>query len=452
MKAALYTTAFDGQTPTFRESSVKFRPDEGGRELGLVNLYPDMQYQEISFFGGAITDAVGATLERLPRERAQEVIDAYFGPKGIGYRAIRTHIDSCDFATDQYAAVTDPEDHSLRTFSLSRDEQRIIPWIKAAYAAAGEALPVMLSPWSPPAFMKTNSSRSGGGRLKKEYYPLWARYLCRYIKEYRARGINVTALSVQNEPNATQTWDSCLYTPEEEREFLAEHLYPRLRRAGLGDVEVYVWDHNKERLFDRALAEIDRQTDHMIAGLAFHWYSGDHFDALRLVREKFPKKKLMFSEGCIEYSRFDKNQLANAQMYAHDMLGNLNAGMNAFLDWNIALDEEGGPNHVGNFCEAPIICDTGTGEVEYKLSFYYISHFSRFVRPGARRVATTNFSDRLEVAAFRNPDDTLAVVFLNRTGETYSVALRLDGHILPIELEGNSIATAVIQTKEEKKS
>lgn len=445
MEATLFLTTFDGGRAAAHRKSIAFQPDEGGQELGLVNLYPEMRYQEIFAFGGAITDAVGATLERLPPEHAQEIIDAYFGPKGIGYRAIRTHIDSCDFSTDQYSAVTDMSDTELRTFSLERDERRIIPWIKAAYRAAGREVPVMLSPWSPPAFMKTNGSRNGGGRLLKEYYPLWARYLCRYIKEYRARGVNVTALSVQNEPNATQTWDSCLYTPEEEREFLADYLYPRLRQDGLGDVEVYIWDHNKERLFDRACAEIDCRTDHMIAGLAFHWYSGDHFDALRLVREKFPDKKLIFSEGCIEYSRFDKNQLANAQMYAHDMMGNLCAGMNGFFDWNIALNEAGGPNHVGNYCEAPVICDTVAGTMEFKLSFRYISHFSRFIQPGARRVATTNFSDRLEVAAFQNPDGTLAVIFLNRTHDKFSVALRLDGRILPVELEESSIATVIIQ-------
>ena len=444
MRATVHTTAFDGAEAIAREQSVSFRPDTGGQELGLVNLYPEMGYQEVSFFGGAITDAVGAVLEGMPPEKAREVIDACFGPRGLGYRAIRTHIDSCDFATGQYSAVTDPGDKSLRTFSLARDERRILPWIRAACDAAGENLPVMLSPWSPPPFMKTNGSRNGGGHLKKECYPLWARYLCRYIREYRDRGINVTALSVQNEPNAAQTWDSCLYTPEEERTFLAEYLYPRLRRAGLGDVDVYIWDHNKERLFDRACAEIDRRTDHMVAGLAFHWYSGDHFDALRLVREKFPGKKLLFSEGCIEYSRFGRDQLANAQMYAHDMLGNFRAGMNGFLDWNIVLNEEGGPNHVGNYCEAPLIWNAGTGEVEDKLSYHYIGHFSRYVRPGAQRVATTNFSDRLEVAAFRNPDGTLAVIFLNRTQRPFPVALRLDGHILPVDLEGNSIATAVI--------
>jgi glucosylceramidase len=446
MEATLFLTTFDGERATARRESIAFRSDEGGQELGLVNLYPEMRYQEIFSFGGAITDAVGAILERLPTERAQEIIDAYFGPEGIGYRAIRTHIDSCDFSTDQYSAVTDRSDMELRTFSLERDERRIIPWIKAACRAAGRDLPVMLSPWSPPAFMKTNGSRNGGGRLKKECYPLWARYLCRYVKEYRVRGVNVTSLSVQNEPNAAQTWDSCLYTPEEEREFLADHLYPRLRKDGLEDVEVYVWDHNKERLFDRACAEIDCRTDHMIAGLAFHWYSGDHFDALRLVREKFPDKKLIFSEGCIEYSRFDKNQLANAQMYAHDILGNLCAGMNGFLDWNIALNEAGGPNHVGNYCEAPVICDSAAGTTEYRLSFRYISHFSRFIQPGARRVATTNFSDRLEVAAFQNPDGTLAVIFLNRTHDKFSVALRLDGRILPVELKESSIATVIIQT------
>lgn len=420
-------------------------PDVEEQENLLLNLYPEVDYQQVGFFGGAITDAVAATLEKMPEEKAQEVLEAYFGKTGIGYRAIRSHIDSCDFATGQYAAVTDPADTEFRSFSLSRDEARIIRWILRAYAVAGESLPVMLTPWSPPSFMKTNGSRTHGGHLKRDCYEAWAKYLCRYVREYLTRGIRVTALSVQNEPKAIQTWDSCLFTPEEERVFLSRYLYPEFQRQGLGHIRFFIWDHNKERLYDRARAVITEETENMVAGLAFHWYSGDHFDALRMVRERYPDKQLIFSEGCIEYSRFDRNQLRNAQMYGHDMVGNFRAGMNSFLDWNICLDEQGGPNYVGNYCEAPVICDTARGEVQYKLSFSHIGHFSRFVQPGARHIGTTVYTEAIEQVAFRNPDGSIAAVLLNRTEAQLPVTLRLNGTLIPAELPPQSISTVEIK-------
>ncbi len=438
------TTYVDG-SPKSLTFPLSVKKDENQQELHLLNIYPSVQYQQIRRFGGAITDAVAATLERMPENLSREVMDAYFGPEGIGYRLIRTHIDSCDFSTDTYVAMNDPEDLNFDSFSLERVEDRIIYWIKEAYKAAEESLPVMLSPWSPPAFMKTNESRVGGGRLKKEYYADWARYLCRYITEFRARGINVTALSIQNEPNATQTWDSCLYTPEEERQFLEFYLYPALCKAGLADIEIYIWDHNKERIFDRASAVITDETAHMISGIAFHWYTGDHFDALRLVKEHFPDHHLIFSEGCIEYSRFDTNQLRNAQMYGHDMIGNLAAGMDQFIDWNICLDERGGPNCVGNYCEAPIICDTKNETLSYKLSFYYIGHFSRYIKPGAFRIATTIYTDEIEQVAFKNPDGSIVVVIQNRTASARNISLRMNDHLIDLKLPAESISTVVIE-------
>lgn len=416
----------------------------GSQELYLLNVYPHMQYQAVIGFGGAITDAVAATLEKMSDARAQEVIDAYFGPEGLGYNRIRTHIDSCDFSTEQYAAVSDPGDTELTSFLLKHDLQRNMKWIKRAYAAAGHALPVMLSPWSPPAFMKSNNSRTGGGHLEKAYYGRWAKYICRYISEYRANGIDVQAVSIQNEPNAAQTWDSCLFTPEEERTFLSGHLYPQLQADGLKDVEVYIWDHNKDDLFDRAEQVITPDVREMAAGVAFHWYSGDHFDALRLVRQRFPELKLIFSEGCIEYSRFDDDQLKNAQRYGHDMIGDLAAGMNGFFDWNICLDEKGGPNYVSNYCEAPVICDTKRDTVSYKLSFHYISHFVRYILPGARRIATTVYSDKLEQVGFRNPDGSIAVVVMNQTEEELPVILRLAGKLFKGTAPAGSISTFII--------
>lgn len=439
----IVTTLVDG-IPKTQSIPLTAKLDEKQQELYLLNIYPEVRYQEINCFGGAITDAVAATLEKMPADVSNEVINAYFGPDGISYRCIRTHLDSCDFSTEPYAAVTDPDDKSFSTFSLERSENRVIHWIKEAYKAAGACLPVMLSPWSPPAFMKTNGSRVGGGRLKKECYSDWAKYICRYIGEYRNRGINVTALSIQNEPNATQTWDSCLFTPDEERLFLKEHLYPELCDAGLQDIQIYIWDHNKERLFDRACSVITDDTMDMVSGIAFHWYSGDHFDAVRLVKERFLDKHLTFSEGCIEYSRFDTNQIRNAQMYGHDMIGNFAAGMDGFIDWNICLDEQGGPNYVGNYCEAPIICDTKNGMLSYKLSFHYISHFSCYIKPGAKRIATTIYSDEIEQVAFLNPDGSVVVVIQNRSDVDKNVSLRMADKLIDMELTAESISTIII--------
>lgn len=444
MQATQFVTAFDGERSSTKSIEIAPQKDTGSQELYILNIYPTVQYQKVNYFGGAITDSVCATLEKLPPKKQDEVINAYFGPDGIGYKAIRTHIDSCDFSTSQYCAVGKNTGHDLAAFSLEHDIERNILWIKRAYAAAGESLPVILAPWSPPAFMKTNGSRTGGGRLKPKYYDVWAKYLCVYIKGYMDHGINVTAVSVQNEPNAVQTWDSCLYTADEERTFLSEHLYPALCAEGLQDVKINIWDHNKERMFDRASAVITEETDAMIGGVAFHWYSGDHFDAIRLVRERFPDKIITFTEGCIEYSRFDKNQLANAQMYAHDMIGNFSAGMNNFLDWNICLDENGGPNYVNNLCEAPVICDTRTGNVAFKMSFKYISHFSRYVKPDAKRIGSTVYTNEIEQVAFINKDGSIVSVLLNRGAKLLPVFIRAEGNIFPLNLPPASISTVVI--------
>lgn len=416
-------------------------PDNNTQEREVVNIYPDITNQTIGGFGGAVTESVGDTLSRMPREKQTEILEACFGKEGLRYTHVRTSIDSCDFAIAQYEAAGAPG----APFDMRHDETYVIPFIKAAQTFCPETIGVMLTPWSPPAYMKDNGARSNGGKLKREYYADWADYICRYILTYRSHGLRVKKLSVQNEPNAVQLWDSCLFSGADERLLLRDYLYPALLQNGLGDLEVYIWDHNKERLFDRVREVVDETTAHMIAGAAFHWYSGDHFDALRLVRRRYPELQLLFSEGCIEFSRFSRDdQLQSARMYAHDMIGNFNAGMNTFFDWNITLDSEGGPNHAGNFCEAPILCDPESGTFGKRLSFFYIWHFSHFIAPGARHIATTNFSAELDAAAFINPDGVISIVILNNTSKSQTIFLRMDGSLIQLELEMNAIATVQI--------
>lgn len=445
MKIKLITTTYKNDIKETLESSYDFVVDNNV-EMGVVNIYPEMEYQTFEGFGAAITEAAAHTYSLMSDKRKKEMLDAYFGDDGIGYNIVRTHIDSCDFSLNQYEAMSDPRDKEFASFTLHRDDQYIIPLLEDAQKTHGKKLSIMMSPWSPPAFMKTNGQRINGGSLIPEFRKFWADYICHYIKEYRAKGFSIEMLTIQNEPNATQTWDSCTYTSAQEKEFLRGFLYPSLQDNGLSDIEVYIWDHNKERIFERTSEIIDVDTDKMVQGVAFHWYTGDHFDALKLVSEKFPDKKLIFSEGCVEYSRFSQyGQLTNAQMYANDIIGNINAGMHAFIDWNMYLNKQGGPNHVNNFCDAPIMCDTENDVVQIKLTYTYIGHFSRFIKPGAKRIANTKYTNKLEVTSLKNPDGTITSVFLNRTSEDIDVNLRLHGNVVKLMIPAGSIATGIVQ-------
>ena len=423
-----------------------------GQEKDLVNLYPEILYQRIEGFGGAFTDAAGYVYSLMPENLRRQLIRDYFSGEGLQYTWGRTSVDSCDFSTETYESDGDPEDGDLKRFDVSRAARYVLPLLKDAQKEAGAPIRLMFTPWSPPAWMKTNGSRLHGGQLKPEHYDRWAEYICRYLREFARLGAHPAFLSSQNEPKASQTWDSCLFSAEEERAFLRDHLCPALVRNGLEQVQLLIWDHNKERAFDRALQILgDPETEKKVAGIAVHWYSGDHFEALQLIRDRFPDKKIVFSEACVEYSLYKTdNQLRNARMYAHEIIGDLNHGLSLFLDWNLLLDEQGGPNHVGNYCDAPVMYDTKTGELRKNLSFDYIGHFSRFIRPGARRVGVSRFGDRIEVTAAQNPDGSVCAVAMNPSDETLSFSLRLNDRVWPVVLEGDSISTFVFSPDEIK--
>ena len=410
--------------------------------MHVVNVYPDVTHQTIRGFGGAFTESAAHNYAGMSKEKRQELIKAYFGQEGLRYNLGRIHMNSCDFALGNYAYVEEG-DEELKTFSIAHDEEQIIPMLRDAQKEYDGDMEFLVSPWSPPAFMKTNGEMNHGGKLKKEYYALWAEYFVKFIKVYREAGIPIRYLTVQNEPMAVQTWDSCIYTSEEEALFVREYLGPALEKAGLSDIGIFVWDHNKEEAYKRFKETVaDEKTRKYVKGAAVHWYTGDHFDAIELIRNKYPDKEVFFTEGCVEYSRFaDSGEVEKAEMYAHDILGNLNAGISASFDWNLLLDSEGGPNHVGNFCAAPIMCNTAQDAYEKRLSYYYIGHFSRCIEPGAVRIGTTRYCDAVEVTAFLNPNGERVLVLLNKTDRKVPVTVREDGHGAEMILEPPSIRT-----------
>ncbi len=403
-----------------------------------------VKFQEIQGFGGAFTEAAAVTLDKMPSHLRQEILEAYFSPNiGNAYSLCRTHINSCDFSLGNYAYTEVDGDVDLKHFSIEHDRQALIPMIREAIDLSGGKLKLFASPWSPPAWMKTNGMMNQGGKLKPEYRQAWADYYVRYIQEYGQEGIPIWGLTVQNEPEATQTWDSCIYTGEEERDFVRDYLGPTLHNAGLGGVNVIVWDHNRDRLFERAKIVLDDpKAASYVWGVGFHWYCGDHFDNVQLTHDAYPDKHLIFTEGCQEAGPH-LGSWDTGERYAHSIINDLNRWTEAWVDWNLVLDETGGPNHVNNLCSAPIIADTQVGEIHYQSSYYYIGHFSRFIRPGARRVACAKTLDSLEATAFLNVDGTVAVVVLNRTVQAIDFVLKSEGLQAKTSVPGRGIMTFV---------
>ena len=423
---------------------VQFTSDLG-TEDHAIDLWPEHRYQRFEGFGGAVTDAAGWVYNQMTPAQKKAVMEAYFAPDQMNYQMIRVPIDSCDFSLDQYEAAVLDEAGNLKSLDFSRVEQRIFPMLRDAEAAAGRKIPLMLAPWSPPAAWKTNADRAHGGSLLPERKGDWAEYLCRYIRAYQDRGFRVKGLSVQNEPHAVQTWDSCLYTAREMKDFLKNFLYPALVRHGLTDVELYVWDHNKERAYEYLRGCVDEDSDPMITGLAMHWYSGDHFETLDLCARHFPGKKLIISESCIEFNKFDRGDaLTAAASFGHEIIGDLNHGLSFFGDWNLLLDQHGGPHYVGNYCLAPFLYDTDRGVLEPQLLRLYFAHFSHFLTPGSVRIAQSTFSPVVESTSFLRPDGTIAVVLLCRSDKPEQVTFRLEYQEATVVLYPNSISTAII--------
>jgi len=412
-----------------------------------IIIDPNKQFQVIEGFGGAITDASAETFFKLPEQQQVEILRAYFDPEsGIGYTLCRTHINSCDFSSASYAYSEVPGDRELKHFSIEHDKKFRIPLIKKALEVAPSGIKFLASPWSPPAWMKTNNNMLQGGKLKPEYYESWANYFIRFFKAYEKEGIDFWGLTVQNEPMATQTWESCLYTAEEERDFVKNYLGPALEASPYADHKLVIYDHNRGVMYQRASTVYDDpDASKYVWGTGFHWYSGDHFENPGQVNDAYPDKKLLFTEGCVfpfDYQKLDEWHWG--ERYGESLIHDLNNAAVGWIDWNILLDETGGPNHVANFCYAPVIGNTETGEIHFMNSFYYLGHFSRFIRPGAKRIVCSSNNDELLATAFINPDSSIAVVTMNMTDHDKEFRIWHDHTGIPLSLPAHSISTTVL--------
>ena len=388
-----------------------------------IKVDKNLTRQSILGFGGAFTEASASIYDQLDTDKKSEIIQAYFGDSGNQYNMGRTHINSCDFSLGNYA-LCEQEDRKLTGFSIERDKKMLIPFIKEALNKASSPILLMASPWSPPPWMKTNNQMNHGGKLKEKFQDTWAEYYCKYIEFYERDGVPIWGISVQNEPEAVQTWDSCIYTGEEERDFIKNFLGPALKRNKYLDKKLVIWDHNRDVMVKRSRAVLsDPDAAQYVWGTGFHWYNGDHFDEVQKVHNEFPDKELIFTEGCQEggphIGSWDLGE-----RYATSIINDLNRYTVGWIDWNLLLDERGGPNHVGNYCSAPIIVNTKTQELLYQSSYFYLGHFSRFFSRGDKIVECENTTSQLLSLSGINKNGNLTTTIMNK--EEDSIAFLYD--------------------------
>jgi len=439
----VYLTARDTQDRLTFKGNKTFEMNKNIDKA--IEVFEDETYQTIEGFGGAFTEAASYNFYKLGEKNRREILKAYFdSEEGNGYNLCRTHINSCDFSLGNYDYV-DEYDVELKTFNIERERKYVIPFIKEAKAVSKEEIKIFSSPWSPPAWMKTNGEMNNGGKLKDEYRDVWALYFAKYIKAMKQEGIDIWGVTVQNEPEATQVWDSCRYTAEEERDFVKYHLGPTLYREGLKDINIIVWDHNRDLLYERAKVILsDKEASRYVWGVGFHWYSGDQFENLKKTHEEFPDKKLLFTEGCQE-GGVKLGDWNVGERYGYNIIGDLNNFTVGWVDWNLILDTQGGPNHVGNYCDAPIIVDTEKDKIYYQSSYYYIGHFSRFIKRGAKRIGFVNPYENLDVTSFKNSDGSTVIVVMNRTNDDVDFNLKINDKVLQCNSIKHSIMTLIIQ-------
>ncbi|WP_312032004.1 glycoside hydrolase family 30 protein [Hujiaoplasma nucleasis] len=410
-----------------------------------ISFNKDVKYQSIIGFGGAFTEAAAYTFYQMPVDKQKILLEAYFNQNtGLSYNLGRVSIHSCDFSLNNYTYVDD-FDEGLKSFNIKRDLSYVIPMIHQAEMVRNDRINILASPWSPPAWMKTNNDMNHGGSLLDEYKDAWANYYLKFLEAYTQHDVSIFALTVQNEPAAKQIWDSCLYTKEEERDFVKDYLGPKLAQSNFSDVKLLIWDHNRDIMVERAKAVYeDKKASQYVWGLGFHWYVSEAFENLKKVHDMFPNKHLLFTEGTIE-GGVHLHQFETGERYARNMIGDFSHYCEGYIDWNLLLNEEGGPNHVGNYCDAPIIYDRNNDELIFNSSFYAIGHFSKYLMVGAKRIESKTNHNDLKQVAFLNPNGDIVFIIQNETEEIHVV--HFEDNENNFLIEARSISTIILESE-----
>lgn len=434
---------FSKTTGTFNEQSGNSQSHD---DTVTIIIDTSKTYQKIYGFGGAFTDAAGINIKSLPKNMQEDIIRSYYTDEGLSYNIGRVPMASCDFSVRQYTYADSPGDFALANFSLATEDYELkIPLIKRALNVSKNAIWMFASPWSAPAWMKTNGKLYHGGFLIGHpggpYYKTWANYFVRFFQEYERNGIKFWGLTAENEPTAgfvpTYPFQSLGFTPALQRDFIKFDLGPALEKAGYGPDKIALMILDDMRVFLPIWANLvlkDKDAAKYIAGVAVHWYLDSVTDAARLdeTHDAFPDKFILATEACMGDKPWikEKVQLGSwdrAENYSHDILEDLQHWVTGWVDWNLALDKEGGPNWVKNFVDSPIIVDADAREFYKQPMYYALAHFTKFLPRGSMRVASRRDSgdeNGLEFGAFKTPQGATVAIVLNPTGSERDIQLK----------------------------
>lgn len=398
--------------------------------------------QEVLGFGAAMTDSSCYVLSQMTEAERAPLMHDLFDPAAMSMNVCRTCIGASDYARTVYSFDESPEpDPELKKFSIDHDKAYILPILREARKANPELF-LFSSPWSPPGWMKPNNSMLGGAMRKQSFEP-YANYFLKFLEGYKAEGIAIDAVTVQNETDAEQEghMPACLWAQEQEMEFVKSHLGPALRKAG-SPTKIWVLDHNYS-LWGRAIDELsDPGAYEFIDGIAWHGYVGEP-TAMTRVHEAFPQKNAYWTEGGPDINQPDYQ--TDFTKWAETFNGVMNNWARSITAWNIALDEKGKPN-VGPFsCGGLVTVENGSHKVTRSGQYWAFAHYTKHVKRGARVIATNGLGfdgagGSVSHAAFRNPDGSMVVVLANM-GEQRRAQLVMGAKMLEVDLPADSVHT-----------
>lgn len=442
----------------------------------LITLNPEEKFQTITGFGGSFTEASAYLLNKVSAPNRKKILDAYFSEEGANYSLTRTHIASCDFSLSNYTYAKVENDLELKNFTIEDDRDDLIPMILEAKAISKEGFKIIASPWTSPPWMKDNK-KYVGGKLLPEFNDAFALYFSKYLEAYKKEGINIWGVTVINEPHGNgNNWESTLFSPKEMTDFVQNHLGPKLEKDGWADVKILGYDQNRAGIKEWVdVMYKDEKSSQYYDGLAIHWYEStyDYFpQELQYAHEKSPTKYLIQTEACVDSeiphwnddawywkkeatdwgwdwaSEKDKHlhpKYEPVNRYAVDIIGCLNNWVDGWVDWNMVLDTQGGPNWFKNWCVAPVIVDIEKDEVYLTPLYYTMAHFSKFMRPGAVKIGCTISNKDLMSTAVKNPDGSIALVVFNPTAEKQSLEIKLNDKIEIISIDAKALQTVIIK-------
>lgn len=445
-----------------------------------LKVDPSRTYQTIVGVGSSFTESAAAVWSELSKKQQQLLMDIYFSEEGAWLSLTRTHIASCDFSLKNYTYAPVPNDHELNHFSIDPDRNYLLPFIKAAQAVDGADFKIIASPWTAPPWMKTNQDWNGG-ELLEDHYSTFALYISKYIESYKAEGIPIWGITPENEPLGNDSnWESLHFNPHQMRRFIANHLGPQLMEDH-SSVSIWMYDQNREEEMMEWAAVIygDSEASSYVRGTAVHWYQstvdvgGKFLDKHQTL---YSNKELIHTEGCIDsigndepigswleddwYWRAeatdwgyfwareeDKNNHPHYRpfyRYTRDLIEGFNHHLVGWIDWNMMLNERGGPNHAHNFCLAPVLVDSGNDSYYLTPLYYSIAHVSKFVRPGAKRIHLSGCSDGLIGTAFENKEGSYVVILFNGTEEDATISIELNDIQLRHQIPAEALQTICI--------